>query len=55
MGHSLNMTVIAEGVETKEQLSQLQENGCDEIQGFYLSRPINPKKMVSFMKEYAKH
>ncbi len=50
LGHSLSMKVIAEGVETKEQLLKLQENNCDEIQGFYLSRPISPKKFAEFMK-----
>jgi polar amino acid transport system substrate-binding protein len=53
LGHSLNMNVIAEGVETKEQLLELQEQDCDEIQGFYLSRPISAKAMTAFQKEYA--
>jgi EAL domain-containing protein (putative c-di-GMP-specific phosphodiesterase class I) len=46
------MSVIAEGVETKEQLLQLQAEECDEIQGFYLSRPISAKKMTEFQKNY---
>lgn len=53
LGHSLNMTVIAEGVETQEQLSELQEHDCDEIQGYFLSRPISAKKMTEFQKDYA--
>lgn len=40
MGHSLQLTVIAEGVETAEQLQLLRESGCDQIQGFYFSRPV---------------
>lgn len=52
LGHSLNMTVIAEGVETKQQLNNLQENDCDEIQGYYLSRPISAKAMTKFQKDY---
>ena len=40
MAHNLKMHVIAEGVETKEQLQLLMENGCDEIQGYYFSKPI---------------
>ncbi|WP_438350458.1 EAL domain-containing protein [Paenibacillus sp. FA6] len=40
MAHNLKMNVIAEGVETKEQLQLLMENGCDEIQGYYFSKPI---------------
>jgi diguanylate cyclase (GGDEF)-like protein/PAS domain S-box-containing protein len=40
MAHNLKMNVIAEGVETKEQLHFLTENGCDDIQGFYFSKPL---------------
>ncbi|MDZ7859159.1 MAG: PAS domain S-box protein [Candidatus Krumholzibacteriota bacterium] len=40
MAHGLNMKAIAEGVETGDQLSFLQEQGCDEIQGYLFSRPL---------------
>jgi len=40
MGHSLQLNVIAEGVETAEQLRLLREIGCDQIQGFYFSQPV---------------
>jgi EAL domain-containing protein (putative c-di-GMP-specific phosphodiesterase class I) len=40
MAHSLDLTVIAEGVETAEQLAFLHDNQCDTIQGFFVGRPI---------------
>lgn len=45
MGRSLNLKVIAEGVETKEQLDFLRDNGCDEIQGYYYSPPLPADKI----------
>jgi len=41
MGHELNMKVIAEGVETKEQLDFLRDNHCDLVQGYFFSRPLS--------------
>ena len=55
LGHSLNMDVIAEGVETKQQLKHLMANDCDEIQGYYLSRPLSAENMVDFIKNYPKN
>jgi diguanylate cyclase (GGDEF)-like protein len=40
MAHVLNMSVVAEGVETLEELQILRELGCDEVQGYYISRPL---------------
>ncbi len=50
MGHSLNFKVIAEGVETAEQLDCLRENGCDEIQGFYFSKPLPAEEFMLLLK-----
>jgi EAL domain-containing protein (putative c-di-GMP-specific phosphodiesterase class I) len=41
MAHSLRLEVIAEGVETEEQLRQLQELGCNYLQGFLFSKPVD--------------
>ncbi len=40
LGQKLNLRVIAEGVETEEQVAFLRENHCDELQGFHFSRPV---------------
>jgi diguanylate cyclase (GGDEF)-like protein len=40
LGHTLQLTVIAEGVETEAQLAFLNASGCDEVQGYFFSRPI---------------
>ena len=42
MAHSLGLEVVAEGVEEKAQMEFLRANGCDEIQGFLISRPVPP-------------
>jgi len=50
MGHTLNRKIIAEGVETEEQLDILKAYRCDEIQGFYFSRPLSPGDFLAFVK-----
>jgi PAS domain S-box-containing protein len=45
MAHHLNLRVVAEGVETKEQLAFLQRNLCDEAQGFLFQRPSPPEEL----------
>ena len=39
LGHGLEMSIVAEGVETQEQLSFLADEGCDSVQGYFLGRP----------------
>ena len=40
LGHGLEMSIVAEGVETQEQLVFLAEEGCDAVQGYFLGRPL---------------
>jgi EAL domain-containing protein (putative c-di-GMP-specific phosphodiesterase class I) len=53
LAHSLELTVIAEGVETAEQLKRLQMCQCDTIQGFYFSKPLAPSEIAqNYYKNY---
>ena len=52
MAHSLGLNVVAEGVETVEQLNYLREQGCDEIQGFWLSPPLDVQHCLAFIRGY---
>jgi diguanylate cyclase (GGDEF)-like protein/PAS domain S-box-containing protein len=51
MAHSLNLKVVAEGVETEKQLAFLIENRCDLVQGFYISPPLPKDAIIQFLKE----
>ena len=46
MGHNLGMGIIAEGVETAEQLTFLQMAKCEEVQGFYFSKPVDEASLI---------
>jgi EAL domain-containing protein (putative c-di-GMP-specific phosphodiesterase class I) len=50
MGKGLRHRVIAEGIETLEQLTFLKANGCDEGQGYYFSRPISAQQFASLLE-----
>jgi EAL domain-containing protein (putative c-di-GMP-specific phosphodiesterase class I) len=50
MGRSLKLRVVAEGVETQQELSFLQARLCDEAQGFYFSRPVLPGQFAKLLK-----
>jgi diguanylate cyclase (GGDEF)-like protein/PAS domain S-box-containing protein len=50
MGRSLRLRVVAEGVETREELGFLQEHLCDEAQGYYFSRPVLPGQFAELLK-----
>ena len=51
LGHTLNLKVIGEGVETEAQLLKLRQLGCNEIQGFLFSRPVPDQEFVGFVQE----
>jgi diguanylate cyclase (GGDEF)-like protein len=51
MSHVLGMHVVAEGVETKEQLDLLRALSCDEIQGFYISQPVPAEQTTGLIKK----
>jgi len=50
LARSLRMTVIAEGVETREQIEFLESIECEEMQGFYFSRPLTPEQLYDFLR-----
>ena len=50
MAHNLHMRVLAEGVETREQLAFLQRNGCDSYQGFLSSRPVTAESFEKLLR-----
>jgi EAL domain-containing protein (putative c-di-GMP-specific phosphodiesterase class I) len=50
MGKSLDLTVVAEGVETAEQLDFLRAHGCEEFQGYFAHRPIPADEFAQLLK-----
>jgi len=52
MGNSLNLKIIAEGVETQQQLDFLRAHQCDYVQGFYFSKPISAQKLEYYQKQH---
>jgi diguanylate cyclase (GGDEF)-like protein len=53
LGQKLNLRVIAEGVETEDQLAFLRANHCDEMQGFHFSRPVEARELEALLKARA--
>ncbi len=51
MAQGLNLSVIAEGVETQEQLAELRRVGCDTVQGFFLSRPLKVEPFEELLEQ----
>jgi EAL domain-containing protein (putative c-di-GMP-specific phosphodiesterase class I) len=53
MGHSLRLTIIAEGVETLEQLAFLRERECHKVQGFLFARPMPAEQLPAYLAEHS--
>ncbi|MCS6152908.1 EAL domain-containing protein [Shewanella baltica] len=54
LAHSLDLNVVAEGVETQEQLNFLAMQGCDQVQGFLLSKPLSAADFLTLLKNQSK-
>jgi EAL domain-containing protein (putative c-di-GMP-specific phosphodiesterase class I) len=52
MGKTLSLTVVAEGVETIEQMNFLKDHSCDEMQGYYFSKPIVPEQFAELLRNH---
>src|SRR5207248_9892154 len=50
LGHSLNLSVVAEGIESPEHLQQLEDFGCDIAQGFHLGVPLPPEDIPGWLR-----
>jgi EAL domain-containing protein (putative c-di-GMP-specific phosphodiesterase class I) len=50
MGKSLKLRVVAEGVETEQELQFLQAQHCDEAQAYYFSRPVSAQEFAQLLK-----
>ena len=49
------MTTVAEGVETPEQMQRIREEGCTDVQGYLISRPIPADDLMTFLASYPPH
>ncbi|MFP7722289.1 EAL domain-containing protein [Lysobacter sp. A3-1-A15] len=52
MAHSLGLNVVAEGVEGEAQMQFLREHGCDEVQGYWLSHPLDAQACLAFLRTW---
>jgi len=49
LAHNLKLEVVAEGVETPEQLALLRDFGCDQVQGYFISKPLPLAELVDYL------
>jgi len=54
MSKTLNLKVVAEGVETIEEYNFLRDKACDEFQGYYFSKPIDKEKFLDLLREHSR-
>jgi diguanylate cyclase (GGDEF)-like protein/PAS domain S-box-containing protein len=52
LGHNIGVKVLAEGVETEEQISYLKQKNCDEVQGYYYAKPLPFNELKKFLEKY---
>ncbi|KFF84696.1 putative bifunctional diguanylate cyclase/phosphodiesterase [Pseudomonas syringae] len=55
LAHNLNLEVVAEGVETAGQLELLRSFGCNQVQGYLISRPLPVEELVTYLRSQAAH
>jgi diguanylate cyclase (GGDEF)-like protein len=53
LAHALGLSVVAEGVETEEQLAYVRRKGCDVVQGYYFAKPMPPDELAAFVQDWA--
>jgi EAL domain-containing protein (putative c-di-GMP-specific phosphodiesterase class I) len=52
VAHHLGVSIVAEGVETDEQLTSLREIGCDSLQGFLIGRPLTAEQLTTWYQNH---
>jgi diguanylate cyclase (GGDEF)-like protein len=55
IGHRLNLTVVAEGIETEAQLKRMQDQHCTELQGFFIGKPMLPEELKQYLNKQKNH
>jgi sensor c-di-GMP phosphodiesterase-like protein len=51
MSRGLGLRVVAEGVETRDQMRFLEARGCDEMQGYYFARPMPADQLAAYLRQ----
>jgi EAL domain-containing protein (putative c-di-GMP-specific phosphodiesterase class I) len=50
LGHTLGLRVVAEGVETQQEVNVLRTAGCDELQGYFFAKPLQASQLATWMR-----